>query len=502
MNLLPLLLLRKKLFLVSALSVVLFFLTFQPSFSQDIAIGTYIGNGGVAQDVTGIGFTPVGVIIQKEGVATNFIATNSMSGKAKLNAAGAMVSNYITGFGVGKFTVGTNSANANTSGVTYYFTAFGSSVATTGTFTGTGADQAIAVGFEPKAAWSIQESGTWPSVSHMNMRGFEANSFKMEGGASDWHKENLGAYSATGFVARSYCTVGEVYHYVAFGQGDLGTYTGNAVPRTITTVVASDPFFAIMKDQGASPGATHWYRQDNMPANTSYRFNGLSSTCQVTDLSDDGFDIGACTDANISGSTSQWFTFGSAAVLPVELTYFRGKRTGNSIELEWETASEINSDYFVVEKSEDGEEFYPIGYVGAAGNSLETLHYDFEDQDPYEENNYYRLRQFDFNGSYLHSKTAAVNFTTESSISRVELYPNPSTGEQLNVLVHEIKSKGYSKLEIFNAVGQLTYTEEVYVKGKGDNLIINTSALEVGVYLLKITDASGFEYQSKFVKKG
>ena len=84
--------------------------------------------------------------------------------------------------------------------------------------------------------------------------------------------------------------------------------------------------------------------------------------------------------------------------LPVELISFEGVSTDEGNLLIWKTASEHNSDYFVIESSIDGEKYSPVDVVDAAGNSVEILEYDLLDTRYSSNITYYRLVQYDFDG--------------------------------------------------------------------------------------------------------
>ena len=86
--------------------------------------------------------------------------------------------------------------------------------------------------------------------------------------------------------------------------------------------------------------------------------------------------------------------------LPIELLEFVGHVDGNDATLSWETASEINSDYYDLQKSDDGVNWNSIATVQAAGNSTQILHYSHIDRDLMTGTYYYRLKQVDFNGVY------------------------------------------------------------------------------------------------------
>src|SRR6185436_5233689 len=126
-------------------------------------------------------------------------------------------------------------------------------------------------------------------------------------------------------------------------------------------------------------------------------------------------------------------TFGPWAIaaedfpLPVELVSFTASVIDNKEVLcKWITASEINNDYFTVERSKNGNEFEEVGKVDGAGNSTAVLNYSLTDYKPYTGISYYRLKQTDFNGDYFYSQVVAV--TIFENASDILIYPNPSNG--------------------------------------------------------------------------
>lgn len=89
-------------------------------------------------------------------------------------------------------------------------------------------------------------------------------------------------------------------------------------------------------------------------------------------------------------------------VLPVELTYFEGLKQDNVNILKWQTSSEYNSDYFVIERTNDGNftNSIKIGFVLSSGYSQELVNYYILDMKPTKSINYYRLIQYDRDGKY------------------------------------------------------------------------------------------------------
>ena len=92
----------------------------------------------------------------------------------------------------------------------------------------------------------------------------------------------------------------------------------------------------------------------------------------------------------------------AVSALPITMLYFEGSYKSNYNVLNWVTASEHNSDYFRIEKSEDGIEWEIIGMENGAGNSTIQIDYRWEDYNVTPLINYYRLRQVDFNGEYVY----------------------------------------------------------------------------------------------------
>ncbi|MBK6527034.1 MAG: hypothetical protein IPG07_16695 [Crocinitomicaceae bacterium] len=120
------------------------------------------------------------------------------------------------------------------------------------------------------------------------------------------------------------------------------------------------------------------------------------------------------------------FTLSSTSLanpLPVELISFTGECHNELVEFSWTTASEINSDYFVLESSYDGVNWNLQRQIDAAGNSSAMINYSTQIE---ANDKYFRLAQIDFDGTVHHSSMIGVDCESQSEIS---LYPNPTTGQ-------------------------------------------------------------------------
>ncbi|MBI1224692.1 MAG: T9SS type A sorting domain-containing protein [Bacteroidetes bacterium] len=161
---------------------------------------------------------------------------------------------------------------------------------------------------------------------------------------------------------------------------------------------------------------------------------------------------------NITNLDRQCVDYLYPVSLPVELTDFYGTAISTSIELNWTTASEQNSQSFEVERSRDGEIFDAIGNTAGAGNSKEIQHYQFVDHAPFSGLNYYRLRQTDFDGQYTYGKVIAV---LSSNIAvRFKVMSNPVVTDQLHlILENSVETTG--EIQLFNQQGELLKSEPV-----------------------------------------
>lgn len=127
----------------------------------------------------------------------------------------------------------------------------------------------------------------------------------------------------------------------------------------------------------------------------------------------------------------------SFLALPIQIKSFSAiKLSQKEVKLNWTTSSEINSDYFGIERSQDNETWEVIGRVTAAGNSNIDINYEFLDNKlplirTKDQIFYYRLRLTDLDGKYAYSDVRGVNFGRSLS-GLVTIYPNP-TAQHINV---------------------------------------------------------------------
>lgn len=192
-------------------------------------------------------------------------------------------------------------------------------------------------------------------------------------------------------------------------------------------------------------------------------------------------------------------------LLPIKLLSFNAFAQENyTTKINWQTTEEIDSDYFVLERSEDGQYFYPIYTINAAGNSQELLTYNYIDDELPVRNGikggdfYYRLRQVDLNQSVNYSKIQVASFVSEK-VDVLKIYPNPVMAS-LNIEFILGANSSQQSFQIINGIGQVVVEKELNGTTGFNTSQIDVHDLAKGTYILQMQTEGG-SYQRKFVKK-
>ncbi len=106
----------------------------------------------------------------------------------------------------------------------------------------------------------------------------------------------------------------------------------------------------------------------------------------------------------------------NVGVLPIEINHFDARQQGHSVQLSWETKTELNNARFVVERSTNGVDFNALESLPGAGNSLVPLSYSYTDRQPLPDRAYYRLKQVDYDGLFSFSPVRQVTMNSAVSI--------------------------------------------------------------------------------------
>jgi len=175
------------------------------------------------------------------------------------------------------------------------------------------------------------------------------------------------------------------------------------------------------------------------------------------------------------------FSAVSTSTLPIELLRFSATAKDTRVQLDWVTTSEINNDYFNVERSADGIHFNSILEMNGAGNSTKTLSYSIVDNTPLEGWSYYRLKQTDYDGKTSYSETVAEEFNTRNDF-KLEIYPNPFSEE---TVFHATKDLKDITIVVSNSHGRIV-KEIKNISGR--TCTLNCENLPSGIYFVNLVE--------------
>ena len=172
-----------------------------------------------------------------------------------------------------------------------------------------------------------------------------------------------------------------------------------------------------------------------------------------------------------------------AVVIPIELAQWSGQSVGNENRLTWTTLTELKTDYFDIERGDDGKNFTSIGHQKAAGDSKKTLAYSFLDKNVAQGTpQYYRLKTVDLDGSTSFSSIISVGKTDKNS-GEFQVFPNPAKGV-LHYKIGENNAK-MTELTLIDILGCVVLTYKL-VDTEGS---FSVSHLASGTYVLRVKTA-------------
>ena len=224
---------------------------------------------------------------------------------------------------------------------------------------------------------------------------------------------------------------------------------------------------------------------------TYYNFNegignGDNTTPPVNTLIDgtSNSQNGTLNNFALIGPSSNWVT--SDLVLPINLVNFSGTKKDGYNLLQWSTASEQNSSYFEVQRSENGADFSAIAKVTAAGNSNIIKNYQYNDDQISSSAPiyYYRLKMVDIDGS---GKYSSVIFIRNSVNGLTAVYPNPATNQiTINVADQSLINTQVIMTDLSGKILQRISLNQATTQ-------VNISNFAKGMYILKFTNGNSIK---------
>ncbi len=227
----------------------------------------------------------------------------------------------------------------------------------------------------------------------------------------------------------------------------------------------------------------------------------VSDLCLLIDKTGNGFaDETFAAGTIINGATSvggnvykfsgvnlndSWrFTLGTLNIsetpLPVRFLNFTATPSSGKVLLKWETAAEINNDYFTIQRSPDGIHFDSLGFVDGAGSSTSKIKYSYVDNYPFHGISYYRLKQTDLNGQFTYSRVIVVNLPRNEN-NRLSIYPNPAK----DYIAVSGDASELKEIGIFSIDGHEVKSLTTISRPDATSLLIDISALPPGMYIIR-----------------
>lgn len=219
--------------------------------------------------------------------------------------------------------------------------------------------------------------------------------------------------------------------------------------------------------------------------------NGLQNTISATD---DGVGVGGSSAPSNVLITYPWAQ--NISTLPVTLINFRAACANDQTSLYWATASEINNDYFTVERSFDGVNFEEIYQIPGVANSNSIQGYRVFDK-IFPQVVYYRLSQTDFNGETMILKTIPANCNDAFDFDAI-VYNDCANGFVV-VQFTSIIGYGYN-INVTDIQGRSVYNSNLKADASNSEFVIPVAELNKGIYTLTITSKDASHTEKFFIE--
>jgi hypothetical protein len=208
--------------------------------------------------------------------------------------------------------------------------------------------------------------------------------------------------------------------------------------------------------------------------------------------------VGAVTAPTLTLGTTYtpWVLSAVGAPLPVEFVSVNANCDNQLMHVTWITASEQNNDFFTVERSDNGYQFYPIGNADGAGTSSQMHYYEFIDPSPVNGTVYYRIRQTDFNGQSDCSSVVAG-----AACSGTTFIDAFATGSDINLLMNVSDASDYH-VTVYDARSRLVAEQELTASTGSNRFVLNSVVTSSGIYLVVATSATGEMFTKRMYVEG
>lgn len=270
------------------------------------------------------------------------------------------------------------------------------------------------------------------------------------------------------------------YHVVATFNGRYAKLYINGEEKKCLISPANTTYSDSLYQPSYSSGTNHLL-VGNRPLDKSYNFHyeGDIDDIRIYNRALDSTEIQALYhEGGYNGNT-----------LPIKLVDITASILGSDVVVKWQTSTELNTNHFIIQRSNDGINFTDLSSVKAIG--IGSNNYQFKDLSPVNGTNYYRLKSIDKDGSYTYSKIISVNILSKEGFTIV---PNPAVS---NTTLRFNGITNSAIINVFNAAGKKVYTDK-FSGISSSTYTLSTSKLSTGTYIVNVITKEG-NYSNRLV---
>ncbi|HXA01116.1 MAG TPA: T9SS type A sorting domain-containing protein, partial [Cytophagaceae bacterium] len=361
-------------------------------------------------------------------------------------------------------------------------------------YVGVGADGVTQIGNED---FGINIRNTVPLFSHNNVIGGT-------GAYANVIAYNRSSISplAPGVYVDSAATKNEITFNKIYCNGGIGIQLYKTANESVPVPVVTSTSANTISGTGVTGDSIHIYNNIKVGGDCDCEgevyigkvivTGGAWSLTHGLGLTQSQADRLTATQTTPNKSTSQFSICNNP--LPVQLLYLNAYLTNdNEVLITWETASEKDNQYFIIQrKGEDGS-FYDIGVVPGKGTLDNLSSYVYTDGTPLPGNNYYRLKQVDKNGEFTYSGIRIVAF--EDNI--ISIYPNP-VKDQFTIRYSDAVT--IEDISITDILGRIVFESRDNISDKGSSTIhVHVNNLATGAYFVHIKKKNDLPFVQKIL---
>ena len=297
--------------------------------------------------------------------------------------------------------------------------------------------------------------------------------------------------------------------YISTDAGASWTRKFNGAPQDVGTLIRSAAIrpgstteFVVGLDRstgvnigvwGTTDGGTNWASASGGTMLSTYAIRALVFNSTGTHTL-----FAGCASPIGSGAGIYEYTF---SIIPVELVSFTADVIGNTINLDWVTATEMNNQGFEIQRtSSSSENWEVVGFIAGFGTSTELHHYSFTDEPTASGKYQYRLKQIDYDGSFTLTDFVEVEVIISKDYNLSQNYPNPFNPATL--ISFSIPNDEFVTLKIYDVLGSEIAQIINERRSAGTYQVeFNASSLNTGVYYYTLTAGSYTETKKMMLMK-